>query len=79
MHDHIYTELDSVRYSITCTVDEEALQVYDISIWYHVPLPGVSPLLRSFTPNEAKTPLELSALEAVETAYGICPVLEKMH
>jgi hypothetical protein len=65
---------------VTGLIDEDTSTptIHEVSVWYHLPLPGVPPLIMRFEPKKAKTPLQQRALEALETAYGIDILIESI-
>ncbi|HMA77917.1 MAG TPA: hypothetical protein VKP88_02130 [Candidatus Paceibacterota bacterium] len=60
-------------YLLSCNVDEEAHpepHIYDITIWQD------GRPIDTFTPAEAHTPIREAALEEIQSAYQIDPLLE---
>jgi hypothetical protein len=72
-----YLEYDGVQYAVTASVDEETEAVYQVMVWHHPPIPGVSELFGQFNATEARSTLEVAALVAIENLYGFNPVLER--
>jgi hypothetical protein len=75
--DTAYINYDGVRYAVTAHVDEPEEIVYVVMVHFAPPIIVSDPYVESFTPAEVNTPLRIKALGAIESLYGIHPVLER--
>jgi hypothetical protein len=73
MFDNLHCWHAGKQYPLSCNVDDEALPepiIYEITVW------DAGQPIDIFTPDQAmETALRVAALDAVETAYGLNPVL----
>lgn len=75
--DTAYVWWAGVKYAITAHVDEPEGIIYQVMVHYAPPILVADPHVESFTPAKANTPLQMKALDAIESLYGIHPVLER--
>ncbi len=75
--DTAYFWWNGVKYAVTANVDDRTDTVYTVMVWYKTVIPGVAALYTWFEATQARTSLEIAALDTIESLYGINTVLER--